>query len=66
MAYRGRRVCDTHKVALSLNETVVAREFGAFRPIKDSYPKLVLSMDKLDFSQGGIRHRSISDWLLEG
>ena len=50
---------------LLADEAIVAREFSAFRPIKDSYPKLVLSMDKLNFSQGGIRHQSIIDWLLE-
>ena len=50
---------------LLADEGIVAREFGAFKPIKDSYPRLVLSMDKLDFSQGGIRHRSITDWLLK-
>ena len=50
---------------LLADESVVAREFGAFRPIRDSYPKMVLSMDKVDFSRDGIQHYSISDWLFE-
>lgn len=41
------------------------REFGAFKNIEDNYPKYVLSMDKFDFSQNGIIHKSVIDWLLE-
>ena len=49
---------------LLADDQIVARKFGAFKPIRDSYPRLVLSMDKLDFSREGIRHCSIADWLL--
>jgi len=42
-----------------------AREFGAFKEINDNYPKYVLSLDKADFSQNGIIHKNIIDWLLE-
>ena len=41
------------------------REFGMLKKIKDNYPKMVLSMDKVDFSQDGIIHKNIIDWLLE-
>ena len=41
------------------------REFGAFKEINDNYPKYVLSLDKTDFSQNGIIHKNIIDWLLE-
>ncbi len=41
------------------------REFGAYKEIKDNYPKYVLSMDKADFSKDGIIHKNIIDWLLE-
>ena len=44
---------------------VTEREFGAFRAINDNYPKYVLSMDKFDFSQEGITHKNILDFLLE-
>lgn len=46
------------------NELVVQREFGAYKKIEDNYPKYVLSMDKFDFSQDGIIHKNIIDWLL--
>ena len=47
------------------DESVVEREFGAYHGIDDNYPKYVLSMDKFDFSQNGIIHKNIIDWLLE-
>ena len=40
------------------------REFGVLNKIKDNYPKYVLSMDKNDFSQDGIIHKNIIDFLL--
>ena len=51
---------------LLADEGIIEREFGAFKPIRDSYPKPVLSMDSFDFSQNGIQHQSIIDWLLGG
>ena len=47
------------------DDDVIEREFGAFKEIQDNYPKYVLTMDKLDFSQNGIIHKNIIDWLLE-
>ena len=47
------------------DESVVEREFGAFKNIEDNYPKYVLTMDKFDFSQNGIIHKNVIDWLLE-
>lgn len=47
------------------DERVVEREFGAYNNIQDNYPKFVLSMDKFDFSENGIIHLNIIDWLLE-
>ena len=49
---------------LLASEETVRREFSAFNSLKDNYPKFVLSMDKLDFSQDGIIHKNIIDWLL--
>ena len=48
-----------------LDETVINREFGAFLNIQDNYPKYVISTDTFDFSQNGIIHKNIIDWLLE-
>lgn len=46
------------------DETIVNREFSVFNNIKDNYPKYVISMDKLNFSQNGIIHKNIIDFLL--
>ncbi len=47
------------------DDKVIEREFGAFKNIEDNYPKYVLTMDKFDFSQNGIIHKNVIDWLLE-
>lgn len=49
---------------LSNKETEI-REFSAYDNIDDNYPKYVISMDKLDYSQNGIIHKNIIDFLLE-
>ncbi len=48
---------------LASSETV-KREFGAFAPITDASPKYVLSLDRIDFSQNGIGHINLVDFLL--
>jgi predicted AAA+ superfamily ATPase len=65
-------VCEKHdnkiyvQVAYILaDDDVIEREFGAFKEIQDNYPKYVLTMDKLDFSQNGIIHKNVIDWLLD-
>lgn len=42
----------------------VQREFGAYDGVPDHFPKYVISMDELDFSQNGVRHLNIKDFLL--
>ena len=49
---------------LLVDEDVINREFGAFDNIKDNYPKYVISMDTLSYSQNGIIHKNIIDFLL--
>lgn len=39
------------------------REFGVYHKVKDQYPKYVLSMDTIDFSQEGIIHLNIEHFL---
>ncbi|MCQ2391098.1 MAG: ATP-binding protein [Kiritimatiellae bacterium] len=39
------------------------REFGALAAVPDHYEKLVLSMDRFDFSEHGIRHHYLPDFL---
>lgn len=41
------------------------REFGSLNMINDQYPKFVLSLDDVNFSQKGIQHKNIIDFLLE-
>ena len=49
---------------LLANEETIKREFSVYNSVKDSYPKYVVSMDALDFSQNGIIHKNIKDFLL--
>ena len=46
------------------DDKVIDREFGAFKGIDDNYPKYVISYDDFDFSQNGIIHKNIINWLL--
>ena len=47
------------------SDSVIEREFGAYKELEDNYPKYVLTMDKLDYSRDGIIHKNIIDWLLD-
>ena len=49
---------------LLAGEETVKREFSVFNSVKDSFPKYVVSMDDFDFSQNGIIHKNIKDFLL--
>ena len=46
------------------NENTIKREFGAFLDINDNYLKYVISMDEEDYSQNGIKHINIFDFLM--
>ncbi len=46
------------------NHETIEREFNALKSIEDSYPKYVLSLDKIDLSQDGIIHLNLIDFLL--
>ncbi len=47
------------------SDEVVEREFGAYKNVGDNFPKYVITMDKIDYSQNGIIHKNIIEWLLE-
>ncbi|MFM1524241.1 MULTISPECIES: ATP-binding protein [Helcococcus] len=47
------------------SESTRDREFGVYNLIQDNYPKYVLSMDNKDFSQNGIIHKNIVEFLLD-
>lgn len=40
------------------------REFGAYDGINDAYPKYIISLDEEDYSQNGIRHINVFDFLM--
>ena len=40
------------------------REFGSLLEINDNFPKYVLSLDNFNFSQNGIIHKNLIDFLL--
>lgn len=65
VAKRGEDISYFQISYLMENEKTREREFGVYDLIKDNYPKYVLSMDKFDFSQKGIVHKNIIDFLLE-
>lgn len=65
VAKKGEDVSYFQIAYLMENEKTRNREFGAYDLVTDNYPKYVLSMDKLDFSQRGIVHKNIIDFLLE-
>lgn len=49
---------------LLASEETIDREFGAYHSIRDNFPKYVVSMDELDMSRNGIKHRNIRDFLM--
>lgn len=49
---------------LLASEETVEREFGVYHSVRDNFPKYVVSMDELDFSRDGIKHRNIKEFLL--
>lgn len=50
---------------LLASDETIEREFKPLLKIKDNYPKFVVSLDNFDFSQKGITHFNIIDFLLE-
>lgn len=50
-------------ISTTRQEETRNREFGALNSVPDQFRKMVLSMDKADFSAGGIVHRYLPDFL---
>ena len=48
---------------LLATEDTVTREFGVYDLIRDNFPKYVVTMDEIDMSWNGIKHRNIRDFL---
>jgi predicted AAA+ superfamily ATPase len=49
---------------LLASEETIVREFGVYESIRDNYPKYVVSLDEIDRSRDGIKHRNLRDFLL--
>lgn len=64
IAQRGREKFYVQTAYLLADDEVIEREFGAFRKIRDNYPKYVITLDKLDASRDGIIHLNLIDFLL--
>jgi len=64
VAFKDMRKCFIQVSYYLINKETIDREFGAFAPIKDASPKIVLSLDKVDLSHDGIIHMNIVDFLV--
>ena len=60
---RGKKLYVQVTYLLASEETV-RREFGVYDQVRDNFPKYVVSLDEIDMSQNGIKHRNIRDFLL--
>ncbi|MBM7562527.1 ATP-binding protein [Fusibacter tunisiensis] len=50
---------------LLAEESTIEREFSVLESIEDNFPKMVISMDRVNRSRNGIEHKNIIDFLLE-
>lgn len=50
---------------LLASEETINREFGVYASIPDNFPKYVVSMDEIDMSRDGIKHRKMRDFLTQ-
>ena len=66
IATRGEKKIYVQAAYLLTDESVVEREFGAYRSVQDNYPKYVISMDKITASRDGIIHMNVIDFCLKG
>ena len=48
---------------LLASEDTIEREFGVYHSVPDNYPKYVVSMDEIDRSREGIKHKNIRQFL---
>ena len=62
---RGNERLYVQVAYLMESEETREREFSSLMAVPDQYPKMVLSLDRVDFSSNGICHRYIPDFLME-
>ena len=61
---RGEKLYVQVCYLLASDETI-QREFGVYASVPANFPKYVVSMDELDMSRDGIKHRDIRDFLTQ-
>ena len=66
IAVKGEKRLYVQAAYLLADESVVEREFDAYKNIQDNYPKYVVSMDKVTVSRDGITHMNLIDFCLGG
>lgn len=49
----------------ALEESTLNREMQSLSKINDQYPKFLITMDKVDLSNHGIKHLNLFDFLLD-
>ena len=63
VAYKNNKPTYFQVCYLLANQTTIDREFGIYKKVLDNYKKYVISMDEINFSQDGIIHLNIVDFL---
>ena len=48
---------------LLASDETIEREFGVYDAVRDNYPKYVVSLDEIDMSRNGIKHRNVREFL---
>ena len=66
IATKGEEKIYVQAAYLLADESVIEREFGAYKNIQDNYPKYVVSMDKITSSRDGIIHKNLIDFCMNG
>ncbi len=64
IATRGEEKIYVQAAYLLTDDSVIEREFGAYKDIPDNYPKYVVSMDKITTSRDGIKHINLIDFCM--
>lgn len=65
IAVDGEKITYIQVTYLLAEESIIEREFSALEAIEDNFPKVVISMDRINRSRNGVVHKNIIDFLLE-
>lgn len=65
IAVDGEKTTYIQVTYLLAEEATIEREFSALEAIEDNFPKIVISMDRINRSRNGVEHKNIIEFLLE-